>query len=82
MDFEKEMQKALKIIFQNIQALEDNRAQLPNKCRNDLVSGCNRRQRVQKRRSSTNSKTQTSSESDASCGSARSVSNPRKKLSL
>lgn len=43
MDFEKEMQKALKIIFQNIQALEDNRVQLPNKFRNDLLSGCNRR---------------------------------------
>ena len=80
MDFEKEMQKALKIIFQNIQALEDNRVQLPNKFRNDLLSGCNRRQRVQRRRSST--ETQTSSESDASCGSARPVNNPRKMLSV
>ena len=78
MDFEKEMQKSLKVIFQNIQALEDNRAQLPNKFRSDLLSGCNRRQRVQRRRLST--ETQTSSESDASCGSARTVNNSRKML--
>lgn len=78
MDFEKEMQKALKEIFQNIQAMEDNRVQLPNKFRSDL-SGCgNRRQRVQRRRLST--ETQTSSESDASSGSARSVNNSRKML--
>ena len=81
MDFEKEMQKALKIIFQNIQVLEDNRAQLPKKFRNDLISGSKRRQRVQERRLSM-IKMQTSSESDASSGSVRSVSNPRKKLSL
>lgn len=61
MDFEKEMQKSLKIIFQNIQALEDNRVQLPRKIKNDLPSGCNRRQRVQRRRLS---ETQTSSEGD------------------
>lgn len=78
MDFEKEMQKALKEIFQNIQALEDNRAQLHNKFRSDLLSGCNRRQRVQRRRLST--ETQTSSESDVSCGSARTVNNSRKLL--
>lgn len=79
MDFEKEMQKALKEIFQNIQALEDNRVQLPNKFRSDLLSGCgNRRQRVQRRRLST--ETQNSSESDASSGSARSVNNSRKML--
>ena len=42
MDFEKEMQKSLKIIFQNIQALEDNRVRLPNKITgNDLLSRCN-----------------------------------------
>jgi len=42
MDFEKEMQKSLKIIFQNIQALEDNRVQLPKKFRKDLLARCNR----------------------------------------
>ena len=78
MDFEKEMQKALKVIFQNIQALEDNRVQPPNKIRSDLLSGCNRRQRVQRRRLST--ETQTSSDSDGSFGSARSVNNSRKIL--
>lgn len=31
MDFEREMQKALSAIFQNIQALEDKRVEIPNK---------------------------------------------------
>ncbi len=73
MDFEKEMQKALKVIFQNIQALEENRVQLP------VSRGKPRRQRAQKRRLSD---LQISSESDVSCGSARSMSTPRRSLSL
>ena len=79
MDFEKEMQKALKVIFQNIQALEDNRVQLPDKFRNDPPTRGKQRQSAQKRRLSD---LQVSSDSDVSRVSARSMSTPRKKLSI
>ena len=35
MDFEREMQKALSVIFQNIQALEDKKVEIPAKFKND-----------------------------------------------
>ncbi len=38
MDFEREMQKALSVIFQNIQALEDKRVEIPTKFKNDRVT--------------------------------------------
>lgn len=44
MDFEKEMQKALKVISKNIQALDDNRVELSAKL-NDSVRRGKRRQR-------------------------------------
>lgn len=81
MDFEKEMQKSLKVIFQNIQALEDSRVQLPGKFSNDPATRgkCKQRQSAQKRRLSD---LQVSSDSDVSRGSARSMSTPRKNLPI
>ena len=81
MDFEKEMQKALKVIFQNIQALENSRVQLPGKFMNDPATRgkCKQRQSAQKRRLSD---VQLSSDSDVSRGSARSMSISRKMLSV
>ena len=38
MDFEREMQKALSVIFQNIQALEDKKVEIPAKFKNDRVT--------------------------------------------
>ena len=77
MDFEKEMQKALKVIFQNIQALEDSRVQLPGKFSNDPATRgkCKQRQSTQKRRLS-------DLQVDVSRGSARSMSTSPKKLSI
>ena len=38
MDFEREMQKALSVIFQNIQALEDKKVEIPNRTKNNRVT--------------------------------------------
>ena len=43
MNFEREMQKALKVIFQNIQALDENRSEIPGTARDPVVK-MNRRQ--------------------------------------
>ena len=80
MDFEKEMQKSLKIIFQNIQALEDNRVQLPNKFREDLLSRCNRRNDYKDAVRRPLRRQLPPTVMPVVAGSVRSVSNPRKML--
>ena len=79
MDFEMEMQKALKEIFQNIQALEDNRVQPSGKSIDGPVTRGKQKKLVPKHRSSD---LQMSSVSDVSCGSARSMSASRRSMTL
>ena len=45
MDFEKEMQKALRVIYQNIQVLEENRDKTPTASMNDRDLSVKRRPR-------------------------------------
>ena len=50
MEFEKEMQKALRIIFQNIQALEENREKTPTNSSDQGTSVKQQRRKTQRTR--------------------------------